>query len=205
MDDLKKTMEQAIEPASKASPRTDKEFVKYLSEAVYLGFTDILLRHGDTMKRNLSKVENETQKSIDKTTKNLNTKVEELWKSNESLDVFISNKEQTKVEKLDEIITLLTSIKTSLQPVQNTELKSEPSESFPLLIYGMGFWKWCCICIMYWGRLLYYSPHVRRFLMICGVCIACILFFLFGVLLSENGRLRGENAQLMYMIRSNKM
>ena len=201
MDDLKKTMEQAIEPTSQATPGTEEEFVKYLSEAVYLGFSDIMLRHGDGMKRNLSKVENEPQKSIDKTTKNLSKKVADFWKGDDSLDAVIKSNEDTKVEKLNKIITLLTDIKTSLQSVQNTEPSTESSNSLPAFNPEKGFGKWCGACAIYWWKLLYHSPHVRGFLKICGVCIVCILFFLFGLLVSENSRLRNDNAQLMYMIR----
>lgn len=201
MDDLKKTMEKAIEPTSQDSQRTDKEFVKYLSDAVYLGFTDILLRHGDTMKRNLSKVENETQKSIDKTTKNLSKKVADFWKGDDSLDAVIKSNEDTKVEKLNKIITLLTDIKTSLQPAQNTEQSPQSSDSLPAFNPEKGFRKWCGACAIYWGRRLYHSPHVRGFLKICGMCIVCILFFLFGLLVSENSRLRTDNQRMVqYLI-----
>lgn len=202
MDDLKKTMEQAIIAAPQAEQKTDREFVNALSDAVCLGLTELFLHHEYSVKTTFSKVENEPQKSIDKTTKELNKKVADFWKTDKSLDVVIKSNEDTKVEKLDAIITLLTDIKAGLQPEQNTEPSSKSSESLPVFNPEKGFWKWCGACAMYWWKQLYHSPHVRGFLEICGVCIACILFFLFGLLVSENGRLRGENAQLMYMIRS---
>ncbi len=123
--------------------------------------------------------------------------VADFWKADDSLDAVIKSNEDTKVEKLNKIITLLTSIKSILQPEQNTEPSPESSDSLPAFNPEKGFWKWCGACAMYWGRGLYHSPHVRAFLKICGVCIVCILFFLFGLLVSENSRLRTDNQRMV--------
>ncbi len=197
MDDLKKTMEQAIIAVPQAEQKNDREFVNALSDAVCLGLTELFLHHEYSVKTTFSKVENEPQKSIDKTTKELNKKVADFWKADDSLDAVIKSNEDTKVEKLNKIITLLTSIKSILQPEQNTEPSPESSDSLPAFNPEKGFWKWCGACAMYWGRGLYHSPHVRAFLKICGVCIVCILFFLFGLLVSENSRLRTDNQRMV--------
>src|SRR5574344_1093269 len=184
MDDLKKTMEQAIEATPQASPRTEEEFVKYLSEAVYLGFSDILLRHGDTMKRNLSKVENETQKSIDKTTKNLNTKVAYFWKADDSLDAVIKSNEETKIEKLDTIITLLTSIDSKLdKPNDAIDPPSYLTDGKNVKIF---FLKYA------WYQIRCLHCYLKPFYHIIEVCIVAILLILFLFVLNDNSRMRRQ-------------
>ena len=184
MDDLKKTMEQAIETTSQATPRTEEEFVKYLSEAVYLGFSDILLRHGDGMKRNLSKVENEPQKNIDKTTKNLSKKVADFWKADDSLDAFIKSNEDTKVEKLNKIITLLTSIDSKLDKPKNTiEPPAYPADGKNVKMF---FLKYA------WYQIRCLHRYLKPFYHIIEVCFVAIMLILFLFVLNDNSRMRRQ-------------